>query len=385
MKKTIFITFLVLLTACQQKTKKTGDESPDITGMVQKEEFQGTYKDQQTDLITIKNRHGLVMQVTNYGGKIVTLFVPDREGNMGDIVFGYSNIREYLDGNRSFGAIVGRYANRIAGGKFTLDNNEYHLPLNEGGKNTLHGGDSGFSDAVWTAEQIDTDEGEAVRLTYLSPDGDQGFPGNLQVEVIYTLTDENELIVDYRAETDKPTVLNLSQHSYFNLAGHGAGSILDHELVINADYFTPVNGDLIPTGELRPVKDTPFDFRTPHMIGERIENENEQLKIGRGYDHNFILNKDLPGELSFAVSAYDSSTGRFMEIYTTHPAVQFYTGNFLDGSAIGKAYVAYKFRTGFCLETQYYPDSPNHPGFPSTVLRPGEEYKHRTVFKFSTK
>lgn len=385
MKKIIFITLVALLVSCQPKTKKTGDGSPDIAGMVKKENFQGTHKDQQTDLFTIKNPNGLVMQVTNYGAKIVTLFVPDRDANMGDIVFGYKNIQEYLDGNRSFGAIVGRYANRIAAGRFTLDDIEYQLPLNEGGKNTLHGGNSGFDDAVWTAEQIDTDEGEAIKLYYLSPDGDQGFPGNLKVEVIYTLTDEDELIVDYKAVTDKPTVLNLSQHSYFNLAGHEAGSILDHELVINSDNFTPVDENLIPTGELRPVEGTPFNFRTSHKIGERIENDNEQLKIGRGYDHNFVLNKELAGELSFAASAYENTTGRFMEVLTTHPALQLYTGNFLDGSAIGKGDVAYNHRTGFCLETQYYPDSPNHPEFPSTVLRPGEEYKHRTIFRFSTK
>lgn len=385
MKKAIFITFLVLLVSCQQKTKKTRDDVPDIAGMVEKEAFQGTYKDQQTDLFTITNSNGIVMQVIIYGGKIVSLFVPDRDGNMGDIVFGYENIGEYLDGDRSFGAIVGRYANRIADGRFTLDDVEYQLPLNEGGKNTLHGGDSGFDDAVWSGEQIDSEEGEAIKLTCLSPDGDQGFPGNLEVEVIYTLTDEDELVVDYRAVTDKPTVLNLSQHSYFNLAGHASGSILDHELVINADHFTPVNENLIPTGELRPVDGTPLDFRQPHSIGERIEDEYEQLKIGRGYDHNFILNKETPGDLSFAASAYDSSTGRFMEVFTTHPAIQLYTGNFLDGSAIGKGNTAYNYRTGFCLETQHYPDSPNQPEFPSTVLRPGEEYRHRTIFKFSVK
>jgi len=385
MNKTIFITLLVLLVSCQPKTKKTtGDESSDITGMVEKEDFQGTYKGVQTDLITIKNANGLIMQVTNYGGKIATLFVPDRDGNMEDIVFGYENIQDYLDGNSSFGAIVGRYANRIAAGKFSLDGNPYQLPLNEGGKNTLHGGDSGFDDAVWKAEKIETEEGEAVKLTYLSPDGDQGFPGNLTIEVIYTLTDEDELIVNYKAITDKPTVLNLSQHSYFNLAGHASGSILNHELVIDADHFTPVNENLIPTGELRPVDGTPLDFREPHKIGERIGDDYNQLQIGRGYDHNFVLNKETPGDLSFAASVYEDSTGRFMEVFTTHPAVQLYTGNFLDG-AIGKADATYNYRTGFCLETQYYPDSPNHPEFPSTVLRPDEEYKHRTVFKFSVK
>jgi aldose 1-epimerase len=313
------------------------------------------------------------------------LFIPDKEGNFDDIVFGYEKIQEYLDGDKYFGAIVGRYANRIAAGKFTLDGVEYQLPKNEGGKNMLHGGDSGFDDAVWAGEITETPEGEAVRLTLHSPDGDQGFPGNLHVVVLYTLTNENKLIVDYSAVTDKPTVINLSQHSYFNLSGHASGPILNHELVINADNFTPVDQNLIPTGEIRPVEGTAFDFRTPHLIGERIANAEEQLILGMGYDHNFILNKERAGELTFAASAYDILSGRFMQVYTTHPAIQFYTGNFLDGSAIGKGGSAYIYRSGFCLETQYYPDSPNHPNFPSTVLRPGDEYKHQTEFRFSVK
>jgi aldose 1-epimerase len=381
MNKTIIPILLVLAVACQPKTKKTGD----LPGMVKQENFQTTYKGLKTDLFTIKNANGAVMQVTNYGAKIVTLFIPDKEGNFDDIVFGYEKIQEYLDGDKYFGAIVGRYANRIAAGKFTLDGVEYQLPKNEGGKNMLHGGDSGFDDAVWTGEITETPEGEAVRLTLHSPDGDQGFPGNLHVVVLYTLTNENKLIVDYSAVTDKPTVINLSQHSYFNLSGHASGPILNHELVINADNFTPVDQNLIPTGEIRPVEGTAFDFRTPHLIGERIANAEEQLILGMGYDHNFILNKERAGELTFAASAYDILSGRFMQVYTTHPAIQFYTGNFLDGSAIGKDGSAYIYRSGFCLETQYYPDSPNHPNFPSTVLRPGDEYKHRTEFRFSVK
>ena len=381
MNKTILPILLVLAVSCQQKVKKTGD----LPGIVKQENFQTTYKGLKTDLFTIKNDNGAVMQVTNYGAKIVTLFVPDKEGNFDDIVFGYEKIQEYLDGDKYFGAIVGRYANRIAAGKFTLDGVEYQLPKNEGGKNLLHGGDSGFDDAVWAGEITETPEGEAVRLTLHSPDGDQGFPGNLHVVILYTLTNENKLIVDYSAVTDKPTVINLSQHSYFNLSGHASGPILNHELVINADNFTPVDQNLIPTGEIRPVEGTAFDFRTPHLIGERIANAEEQLILGMGYDHNFILNKERAGELTFAASAYDILSGRFMQVYTTHPAIQFYTGNFLDGSAIGKGGSAYIYRSGFCLETQYYPDSPNHPNFPSTVLRPGDEYKHRTEFRFSVK
>ena len=381
MNKTILPILLVLAISCQPKTKKTAD----LPGMVKQENFQTTYKGLKTDLFTIKNANGAVMQVTNYGAKIVTLFIPDKGGNFGDIVFGYENIQEYLNGDKYFGALVGRYANRIAAGKFTLDGVEYQLPKNEGGKNMLHGGNSGFNDAVWMGEITKTPEGEAVKLTLHSPDGDQGFPGNLHVIVYYTLTDKNELIVDYSAVTDKPTVINLSQHSYFNLSGHASGPVLNHELVINADNFTPADQNLIPTGEIRPVEGTALDFRIPHLIGDRIANSEEQLILGLGYDHNFILNKERAGELTFAASAYDILSGRFMEVYTTHPAIQFYTGNFLDGSAVGKGGKAYVYRSGFCLETQYYPDSPNHPNFPSTVLRPGEEYKHRTVFRFSVK
>jgi len=381
MNKTILPILLVLAISCQPKTKKIAD----LPGMVKQENFQTTYKGLKTDLFTIKNANGAVMQVTNYGAKIVTLFIPDKGGNFGDIVFGYENIQEYLKGDKYFGALVGRYANRIAAGKFTLDGVEYQLPKNEGGKNMLHGGNSGFNDAVWMGEITKTPEGEAVKLTLHSPDGDQGFPGNLHVIVYYTLTDKNELIVDYSAVTDKPTLINLSQHSYFNLSGHASGPVLNHELVINADNFTPADQNLIPTGEIRPVEGTALDFRTPHLIGDRIANSEEQLILGLGYDHNFILNKERAGELTFAASAYDILSGRFMEVYTTHPAIQFYTGNFLDGSAVGKGGKAYVYRSGFCLETQYYPDSPNHPNFPSTVLRPGEEYKHRTVFRFSVK
>ena len=380
MFRVILPILLVIAVACQPKSK-TGE----YPGMVKQENFQSTYKDLKTDLYTIKNKNGIVMQVTNFGAKIVTLFVPDKEGNFKDIVFGYENIKDYLDGDKYFGAVVGRYANRIAGGKFVLDGTEYHIPTNDGGKNALHGGDSGFDDAVWTGEVLQTVNGEAVKLTLYSPDGDQGFPGNLYVEVLYTLTDKNELIVDYSAVTDKPTVVNLSQHSYFNLHGQDSGPILNHELVINADNFTPVDKSLIPTGEISPVAGTAFDFRTPRLIGERIASGEEQIVLGGGYDHNFILNKERAGELTFAASAYDILSGRFLEVLTTQPAIQFYTGNFLNGSETGKGGVVYNYRSGFCLETQHYPDSPNHPDFPSTVLRPGEEYKQQTIFRFSVK
>ncbi len=380
MNRTILPILLVLAVACQPKSKTV-----EYPGMVKQENFQSAYKNLKTDLYTIKNNNGIVMQATNYGAKIVTLFVPDKDGNFKDIVFGYENINGYLDGDKYFGAIVGRYANRIAGGKFVLDGTEYQIPTNDGGKNALHGGDSGFDDAVWTGEVLQTTNGETVKLALDSPDGDQGFPGNLHVEVVYTLTDNNELIVDYSAVTDKSTVVNLSQHSYFNLLGQDSGPILNHELVINADNYTPVDQALIPTGEIRPVAGTAFDFRTPRLIGERIANGEEQVVLGGGYDHNFILNKERAGELTFAASAYDILSGRFLEVYTTEPAIQFYTGNFLNGSETGKGGILYNYRSGFCLETQHYPDSPNHPDFPSTVLRPGEEYKQQTVFRFSVK
>jgi aldose 1-epimerase len=380
MNRTILPVLLILAVSCQPKSKTV-----EYPGMVKQENFQSTYKDLKTDLYTIKNDNGVVMQVTNYGAKIVTLFVPDKEGNFKDIVFGYENIQAYLGGDKYFGAIVGRYANRIAGGKFILDGTEYQIPTNDGGKNALHGGDSGFDNAVWTGEITENPDGEAVKLTLYSPDRDQGFPGNLKVEVLYTLTDKNELIVDYSAVTDKPTVVNLSQHSYFNLNGQDSGPILDHELVINADNFTPVDQALIPTGEIRPVEGSAFDFRTPHLIGERIASTAEQIVLGGGYDHNFILNKETAGELTFAASAYDKLSGRFLEVFTTQPAIQFYTGNFLNGSQTGKGGTVYNYRSGFCLETQHYPDSPNHPDFPSTVLRPGEVYKQQTVFRFSAK
>jgi len=351
--------------------------------LLKNENYQTTYKGKATALFMLKNKNGVVIQVTNFGGKIVSLFLPDKDGAFEDVTFGYETIGECLKGDKYFGALIGRYANRIANGSFTLEGQEYRLPLNNG-PNTLHGGESGFDDAVWEAEEMQTEEGQAIRFTYLSVDGEQGFPGNMTAEVIYTLTDDNRLIIDYKATTDKMTIINLTQHAYFNLAGHDAGDILDHEVVINADRFTPVNENLIPIGELRAVEGTPLDFRTPHTLGERIDDPYEQMIKGKGYDHNFVLNKDS-SELSFAASAYDKESGRFLEVFTTQPGIQLYTGNFLDGSQTGKNRVVYNYRNGFCLETQHFPDSPNQPGFPSVVLRPGEVYQSQTVFQFSVK
>lgn len=335
------------------------------------------------DLYTLTNANGLEMTVTNYGGIAVSLMVPDKEGKMGDIVLGYNELEGYVKNNPYFGCIVGRYGNRIGQAKFSIEGQEYTLAQNNG-ENSLHGGVKGFDKVVWDAKAIEGDESVAVEFKYLSKDGEEGFPGNLDATVTYTLTNDDEFRIDYAATTDKTTVVNLTHHSYWNLAGEGTGDILGHEIMINADNFTPVDAGLIPTG-IASIEGTPFDFRTPTAIGARIDNNDEQLKFGSGYDHNWVLNKEQAGAMTLAASAYEPNTGRFMEVFTTEPGIQFYTGNFLDGSIIGKSGKAYEFRNGFCLETQHYPDSPNKPDFPSVILKPGEEYKTTTIYKFSTK
>ncbi|RKY88306.1 galactose-1-epimerase [candidate division KSB1 bacterium] len=335
------------------------------------------------DIYTLKNANGLEAKITNYGGILMSLMVPDRNGQFADIVLGYDTVEEYVKNNPYFGVIVGRYANRIAKGKFTLDGEEYILAKNNG-ENHLHGGIKGFGAVKWNAEKIEGPNGKSLKLTYLSKDGEEGYPGNLSVAVVYTLTDDNELKIDYSATTDKTTIVNLTNHSYFNLAGQGEGDILGHILMINADRFTPINRNFIPTGELRPVRGTPFDFTKPTAIGARINQKNEQLIFGNGYDHNWVLNKK-DAELSLAARVYEPRTGRVMEVYTTEPGIQFYTGNFLDGSIKGKGGKVYKFRYGFCLETQHFPDSPNKPDFPSVVLKPGEKYTQTTIYKFLIK
>ncbi|MCP4398433.1 MAG: galactose mutarotase [bacterium] len=335
------------------------------------------------DLYTLTNANGLEMTMTNYGGIVVSFMVPDEEGNMEDIVLGYNQLEGYVKNNPYFGCIVGRYGNRIGQAKFTLDGQEYTLAQNNG-ENSLHGGIKGFDKVVWDAKAIMGDESVAVEFKYLSKDGEEGFPGNLDVTVTYTLTNDDEFRVDYAATTDKTTVVNLTHHSYWNLAGEGSGDILGHEIMINADNFTPVDAGLIPTG-IDSIEGTPFDFRIPTAIGARIDDDDEQLNFGRGYDHNWVLNKEQEGAMTLAATAYDSGTGRFMEIFTTEPGIQFYTGNFLDGSIVGKIGETYEFRNGFCLETQHYPDSPNKPDFPSVVLKPGEEYTTTTIHKFSVK
>lgn len=336
---------------------------------------------EQIDLYTVRNSNGIEATITSYGGRVVTLKTPDRQGRFEDIVLGFDSLDGYLAKNPYFGALVGRYANRIANAEFTVGGKTYYLARNDG-PNSLHGGLKGFDKVAWQSKPVEVDEGPAIELTYLSADGEEDYPGNLKVTVRYTLTDKNELKIDYQAATDKETILNLTNHSYFNLLGHAAGSILDHLVMINADEFTPVNEHLIPTGERRRVAGTPFDFRKLEAIGTRIDEKEQQLKYGIGFDHNYVLNKGHSA-LVPAARVTEPSTGRTIEVSTTEPGIQFYTGNHLDGSVRGKGGVIYGFRSGFCLETQHFPDSPHHPEFPSTALKPGQEYRSTTVFTFS--
>lgn len=336
---------------------------------------------QPVDIYTLTNARGMEARIITYGGILVSLKVPDRKGKFADVVTGFDSLDRYIGPPSPpfFGALVGRYANRIGNATFTLDGAHYTLDKNDG-PNSLHGGFHGFDKKVWTAKPIGNN---SLQLTYLSKDGEQGYPGNLSVAVIYTLTVNNELRIDYNATTDKDTVLNLTNHSYFNLAGQGVGDILGHIVTINADRYTPVDKTLIPTGELRPVAGTPFDFRTPHAIGERINADDEQLKYGRGYDHNFVLNRKGTS-LELAARVVEPKSGRVLEVLTTQPGLQFYTGNQLDGSIHGKGGAVYRQHAAFAMETQHFPDSPNKPKFPTTELKPGQRYHEITVFKFTT-
>jgi aldose 1-epimerase len=348
---------------------------------VQQKSF-GTRDGGPVNLYTLTNANGVEVDTMNYGGIILSIRVPDRKGKFADIVLGHEDLDGYIPNPPYIGAIVGRYANRIANGTFSLDGKTYTLPKNDG-PNTLHGGsDKTLNKVVWDGEAVKGKSG--VTYTYLSKDGDDGFPGNLKLKVTYTLTNANELVIDYEATTDKATPINLSQHSYFNLAGEGTSDILNHELTLNADRFTPVDKNLIPTGELRPVKGTPLDFTTSTKIGARIDDSYDQIVLGHGYDHNWVINRKGDG-LTLAARMYEPTSGRVLEVSTTQPGVQFYTGNFLDGTVTGKQGHVYKRRYGFCLETQHFPDSPNHADFPSTILKPGETFKSKTVFKFSAK
>jgi aldose 1-epimerase len=350
-------------------------------GSTIKKPFGKTPDGQAVELYVLTNRGGMEAAITTFGGAIVSLRVPDRNGKFADVVLGYDTLDGYVNDKSSFGVIVGRYANRIGHAQFSLDGKTYTLAKNNG-ENSLHGGIKSFSKQVWTAKEIPTKDGQSLELSYLSRDGEEGFPGNLRVTVIYTLTDTNALRIVYSATTDKNTVVNLTNHSYFNLAGAGSGDVLEHTLMIQADKFTPVDAGLIPTGELRDVQGTPFDFRKATSIGARIHQHDEQLKLGNGYDHNFVIRGGGVSAV-LAARAVDPSSGRVLEVWTTEPGVQLYTGNFLDGTTLGKAGKTYAPNTALCLETQHYPDSPNQPSFPSVVLKPGERYHTVTTYKFS--
>jgi aldose 1-epimerase len=358
--------------------------SAEAKSKITKKEFGKTQDGQVADIYTLVNQNGVEAQITNYGAALVSLKVPDRSGKFEDVVLGYPALGGYENDKAFFGGTIGRYGNRIAHGKFVLNGTTYKLATNDG-PNHLHGGTRGFNKRLWTAKDTSGASGPSLTLTYLSKDGEEGYPGNLSVRVTYTLTDSNDLKIEYGATTDKETVVNLTNHSYFNLAGQGNGDILDHELMINADRFTPVDTTLIPTGELRKVSGTPFDFTHATAIGARINQEDEQLKFGKGYDHNWVLNRAKAGALELVARLSSPKSGRILEVWTTEPGLQFYSGNFLDGSVHGKEGKVYAHRSALCLETQHFPDSPNHADFPSTVLKPGQKFQSTTVYKFSAK
>ncbi len=376
---------LVFLAACTQPPPPAPSPSaPASKAGVKKESFGATADGVAVDLYTLTNAGGMEVRAITYGGIILSLRVPDRAGTLGDVTLGYDALDGYLKSSPYFGSIIGRYGNRIARGRFKLDGKEYKLAVNNA-PNALHGGLKGFDKVVWKAEPFQKGATVGVVFTYTSADGEEGYPGKLDSTVTYALGDGNDLAFDYRAVTDKATPLNLTQHAYFNLAGDGAGDILGHELTLQASRFTPVDKTLIPTGELRKVAGTPFDFTTSHAIGERIEADDEQIRFGLGYDHNFVLDRAEGDSAQLAAIVYEPTSGRVMEVSTTEPGIQFYSGNFLDGTITGKGGHVYRRRAGFCLETQHYPDSPNKPDFPSTILKPGAEYRSRTVYTFSAR
>lgn len=374
MKHFHLILIIIAALACSQKTQK------EIDMPYSKADFERVVDGKPTSLFTMKNENGMVVTLTNYGAKIVSIYVPDKNGDFADVMLGFSSLEKYREWGASHGAVVGPFANRIANAQFTIGEETYQLPVNNG-EACLHSGPDSWYRKVWDYEQ----NGNSTVFTLESPDGEFGFPGNKKVKVTYTLTENNELKIDYEVTTDKATHINLTNHSYFNLRGEGNGDILNHVLVINADKSTPVvDESMIPTGEIVDIRGTDLDFTTPHAIGERIDNDNPQLVFGAGYDFNYVLNKES-NELSFAASAFEPESGRYMEVFTTEPGVQLYSGNHLNGKEIGKSGNPYTARTGFCLETQHFPDSPNQPGFPSTLLNPGETYRSTTIFKFSVR
>jgi aldose 1-epimerase len=370
MKNSLILIAMVLIFSCTKPTSQPV--------LVDEASFKTEHDGKTMELFTLKNANGLIAQITNYGGKVINLWTPDKNGDFADIVIGYETSAEYLNTTEIYyGTLIGRYGNRIADGQFTLNDSVYTLAKNNG-ENHLHGGIKGFNNVVWDAKKLDD---QTLELTYLSVDGEEGYPGNLNVKVVYKLTNDNELKVEYWATTDKPTPINLTQHSFFNLKGAGNGDVNDHIMQIMADAYTPVDSTLIPTGEIANVDGTPFDFRTPTTIGARINDDHIQMKYGNGYDHNWVLNK-AEGGLTYAAKVVEPASGRTLEAYTNEPGMQFYGGNFMTGNDTGKGGKVFAFRGAFCLETQHFPDSPNKPQFPSTILNPGEEYYSVCVYKF---
>ncbi|WP_232064529.1 aldose epimerase family protein [Rhodocytophaga rosea] len=383
------IFFLSLAAGCSQKSENTTASQEDTTQTttatqpetqmnLQKVSFGKLSDGREVQLYTLTNKNGMTVKITNYGAIVTSIVTPDKTGKMGDVVLGFDSLKPYTGEHPYFGAVVGRYGNRIAKGKFTLDGKTYTLATNNG-ENHLHGGIMGFGKVLWDAQEAGTADEPGVKLTYVSKDGEEGYPGTLTSTVTYTLTNDNELKIAYTAQTDKATPLNLTNHSYFNLAAGQAQDALNHVVTLNADRYTVIDKGFIPTGELRPVKGTPMDFTQPHPIGERI------AQVEGGYDHNYVLNKPSEKEMSLAATVYEPGSGRYMEVFTTQPGVQFYSGNFLDGKLTGKNGAVYKKHYGFCLETQHFPDSPNQSKFPSSILKPGETYNEATTYKFSVK
>lgn len=379
-KLTVVMLALTLMFSC------TAPKKQEFNMGYTKADFEKEVNGKKTTLFTLKNDSGIIVTLTNYGAKIVSVFAPDKNGQMEDVTLGFKSIDGYINGDAGQGAVVGPYANRIANAQFEIDGQVYQLPQNNM-KACLHSGPESFYRQVYDAKEVQSADGPSVEMTLVSPDGQWGFPGNKNVKVTYTLTKDNGLKIDYEATTDKSCFFNLTNHVYFNLKGEGNGDILDHVLVVDANSVTAVaDSQLIPTGEIADIRGTAMDFTTPHTVGERIEDPMPQLRMGGGYDHNYILNKDQNGkEMTFCASILEPQSGRFMECFTTEPAVQLYTGNFLNGSIVGKRGNPYNYRNGMCLETQHYPDSPHHPEFPNTLLKPGETLKSTTIYKFSVK
>lgn len=381
----VSLALIIALSGVMVSAVSAQDATPVVESGVTVEPFGELADGTAIERYTLTNANGMVVTVLTWGGIVQEVWVPDRDGNVENVTLGFASLDPYLERHPYFGCITGRYANRIAAGSFTLDDVTYELAINND-PNTLHGGNEGFDRQVWEAVDTSGPDGPAVTLSRTSPDGEEGYPGNLTVEVIFTLTDANELRFDYHATTDAATIINLTNHSYWNLAGEGTGTIENHLLQLNASSYTPVDATLIPTGEIAPVAGTPFDFTTPHAIGERNRADDEQLKFGRGYDHNWVIDRPAPDDESMTVAAIlsEPESGRVLTISTTEPGIQFYAGNFLDGTLYGTSGVAYRQGDGLALETQHYPDSPNQPEFPSTVLQPGEEYVTSTIYAFST-